>query len=144
MNDPKLIWFLIGVGLLLLEFTAPGLVILFFGIGALITSISCWLGLAETMPVQVLIFSAASMLCIFTLRKYVQKWFVGDSQNEPDEMSHEFIGKSVKVVSAIPGGNGRGKVELKGADWNATSATSHSEGDMVKVIDRDGLNLIVE
>jgi len=66
MNDPKLIWFLIGVGLLLLEFTAPGLVILFFGIGALITSISCWLGLAETMPVQVLIFSAASMLCIFT------------------------------------------------------------------------------
>ncbi len=144
MDDPKLIWFLIGAGLLLFEFTAPGLVILFFGVGALITSIACWLGMADTMQTQLLIFSIASLACLLTLRKYVQKWFVGDSESESAEMSTEFIEQVVKVVIAIPGGAARGKVELKGADWNATSTEPHAVGDMVTVIERDGLNLIVE
>ena len=144
MDDPKLIWFLIGAALLLFEFTAPGLVILFFGVGALITSIACWLGLADTMQTQLMIFSIASLACLLTLRKYVQKWFVGDSESESAEMSTEFIEQVVKVVIAIPGGAARGKVELKGADWNATSTEPHAVGDMVTVIERDGLNLIVE
>lgn len=144
MNDPKLIWFLIGAGLLLLEFAAPGLVILFFGIGAIITSIACWLGLADSLQAQVIIFSIASLACLFTLRKYVQSWFVGDSTDETDEMSTEFIGQVVKVITPIPGGPNRGKVELKGADWNATSSEPHAAGDMVTVIERDGLNLIVK
>jgi len=144
MDDPKLIWFLIGAGLLLFEFTAPGLVILFFGVGALITSIACWLGLADTMQTQLIIFSIASLACLLTLRKYVQKWFVGDSESESAEMSTEFIEQVVKVVIAIPGGAARGKVELKGADWNATSTEPHAVGDMVTVIERDGLNLVVK
>ncbi len=144
MDDPKLIWFLIGAALLLFEFTAPGLVILFFGVGALITSIACWLGLADTMQTQLMIFSIASLACLLTLRKYVQKWFVGDSESESAEMSTEFIEQVVKVVIAIPGGAARGKVELKGADWNATSTEPHAVGDMLTVIERDGLNLIVE
>ncbi|MGJ8655996.1 MAG: NfeD family protein [Akkermansiaceae bacterium] len=144
MNDPKLIWFLIGAGLLLLEFAAPGLVILFFGVGGIITSIACWLGLADSLQTQMIIFSIASLLCLFTLRQYVKSWFVGDSENEADEMSTEFIGQVVRVVNEIPGGTNRGKVELKGADWNATSTAPHAVGDMVTVIKRDGLNLIVE
>ncbi len=144
MSDPKLIWFLIGAGLLLAEFAAPGLVILFFGVGALITSIACWLGLADSMQTQLIIFSIASLACLLTLRKYVQKWFVGDSESESAEMSTEFIEQVVKVVIAIPGGAARGKVELKGADWNATSTEPHGVGDMVTVIERDGLNLVVK
>ncbi len=144
MTDPKLIWFLIGAGLLLLEFAAPGLVVLFFGVGAIITSIACWLGLADSLTTQLMIFSIASLACLFSLRKYVQSWFVGDSEHEEDEMSTEFIHQKVTVVMAIPGGATRGKVELKGADWNATSATPHAVGDVVTVIARDGLNLVVE
>ena len=144
MDDPKLIWFLIGAALLLFEFMAPGLVILFFGVGALITSIACWLGLADSVQVQLIIFSIASLACLLTLRKYVQNWFVGDSESESAEMSTEFIEQVVKVVIAIPGGAARGKVELKGADWNATSEKAHAVGDMVTVIERDGLNLIVK
>ena len=34
----EVIWFLIGVGLLLLELVAPGLIFVFFGIGAWITA----------------------------------------------------------------------------------------------------------
>lgn len=144
MTDPTLIWFLIGIGLLLLEFVAPGLVILFFGIGGLITSLAHHLGFANSLQVQLLIFSIASIASLVLLRKYLKSWFVGDSENEPDEMETEFIGQTVKVVSAIPEGTGRGKVELKGADWNAMSQASHAVGDMVTVIERDGLTLTVE
>jgi len=49
----------------------------------------------------------------------------------------------VRVTQPIPGGAKRGKVELKGADWNAYSENPHEEGDMVKVIERNGLNLTV-
>ena len=66
-----------------------------------------------------------------------------DSKDEQGELDTEFIGKTVRVVQAIPGGSVRGKVELKGADWNAYSDQPHAEGDMVKVTERDGLNLTV-
>lgn len=144
MTDPKLIWFLIGAGLLLMEFAAPGLVILFFGVGAIITSLACWLGLADGLSTQLAIFSIASLAFLLSLRKYVQTWFVGDSETEEDEMSTEFINQVVTVTIAIPGGPARGKIELKGADWNATSTKPHAVGDMVTVIERDGLNLVVE
>ncbi len=144
MNDPILIWFLIGAGLLLLEFIVPGLVILFFGVGALITSLACWLGLADTMPMQIIIFCVASLTCLFGLRKYVKLWFVGDSNKRDDEINSVFVNQVVKVVVAIPGGSARGKVELNGSDWNAISEEPHAVGDMVTVIERDGLILVVK
>ncbi len=144
MDDPKLIWFLVGIALLLLEFTAPGLVILFFGVGALVTSLACLLGIADSSLAQLLIFSISSLACLFILRKYVQNWFVGNSENETDEMSTEFINQVVTVVIAIPGGSAKGKVELKGANWNATSESPHAVGDTVTVVERNGLNLVVK
>lgn len=144
MNDPKLVWFLIGAGLLLLEFAAPGLVILFFGVGALVTSLACWLGLADSLQTQLIIFSVASLAFLLSLRKYAKSWFVGDSENVTDEMNKEFIGQVVRVITAIPGGTGQGKVELKGADWNATSTEPHEVGEMVTVVERSGLNLVVK
>jgi len=41
LSDPAVIWFLIGLGLLLLELVLPGLVILFFGAGAWVTALAC-------------------------------------------------------------------------------------------------------
>jgi len=144
MNDPTLIWFLIGIGLLFLEFAAPGLVILFFGIGGLITSLTSYLEITDNLQSQLLTFCIASVLSLILLRKFLKTWFVGNSENETDEMRTEFIGKTVKVTSDIPDGPGLGKVELKGADWNAKSDRSHAEGDMVTVVERDGLTLTVE
>ena len=144
MNDPTLIWFLIGIGLLLLEFTAPGLVIFFFGLGGLITALVHFLGIADSLQSQLFTFSIASIASLLLLRRFLKSWFLGNSENEKDEMKTEFIGKSVKVTMDIPEGVGLGKVELKGADWNAKSNHTHAKGDMVTVIEREGLILTVE
>ncbi len=143
MNDPVLIWFVVGAALIFLEFAAPGLILIFFGIAAWIVSIAKLLGLVGGITSQFWLFSIALLVCLFLVRRYVKKWFVGKSTIEGGELSTEFIGKIVKVTHAIPEGSDRGKVELKGAAWNAYSDTSHAEGEMVKVIKRDGLNLTV-
>jgi len=143
MNDPVLIWFLAGVALMLLELALPSLILIFFGIAAWVVSLASYLKLVDGISGQCILFSIATILSLLILRKYVKNWFVGESKDEVGELSTEFIGKVVKVTQAIPGGAERGKVELKGADWNARSATSHEVGSMVKVIDRDGLMLTV-
>lgn len=143
MNSPELIWFLVGAALLLAEFAAPGLVILFFGVGAVIASLACWLGLADTLPSQLLIFSIASLVCLLTLRKYMKSWFVGDSRKEVDEIKDDFVDQKVTVIVAIPGGSAYGKVEFHGAEWNATSTLPQEVGETVTIIARDGLKLRV-
>ena len=41
--DPEILWLVAGVLLILAEFFAPGVIIVFCGVGALITSITTWL-----------------------------------------------------------------------------------------------------
>ena len=38
---PEIIWFLVGLVLLILEFAMPGLIIGFFGVGAWVVAIVC-------------------------------------------------------------------------------------------------------
>lgn len=144
MSDPILIWFLIGAGLLLLEFVAPGLVLIFFGLGAVITSLACWLGFADTIPTQIMIFCIASLLFLLGLRRYVKQWFGGVSDKRPDEIDAVFAKQVVKVVLEIPGGSARGKVEINGSDWNAISDEPHAVGEMVTIVKRDGLIVVVK
>ena len=74
LSDPAVIWFLIGLGLLLLDLALPGLVILFFGTGAWVTALVC--ALADiSLNVQILIFLVASLLGLVLLRKYLKNRF---------------------------------------------------------------------
>lgn len=146
LDNAVIFWFLLGLGLFLFEFTAPGLVLLFFGVGAWVAGMAAWLGLADSFTLQLTIFSVASVLFLITLRRYVKVWFVGDSAAEEDEFETEFLRQVVMVTRKIPQGNGQGKVELKGADWNAVSSDGSEieKGERVKVKSRDGLLLTVE
>lgn len=78
------------------------------------------------------------------LRRYAKKWFKGESNDEAEGVSGEFIGKDVIVTKAIPGGAAAGTVELKGANWNAICAEPIEKDAIVQVISRDGLTLEVK
>jgi len=54
------------------------------------------------------------------------------------------IGKEAKVVKAVVPGTIKGKVRLGTIEFRASSSTDISEGSLVKVIDVDGIHLIVE
>lgn len=143
MDNPALIWFIIGVALFILELLAPALIVMFFAIAAWLVALLALLGV-NNLNTQILIFAFSSVLLMLTLRRYAKKWFKGESNNEMEGVSGEFIGKDVVVKKAIPGGAGMGTVELKGANWNAICSEPVEKDAIVQVINREGLTLEVK
>jgi len=141
LSDPAVIWFLIGLGLLLLELVLPGLVILFFGAGAWVTALVC----AFTdinLNWQILIFLVASLLGLVLLRKYLKKRFFNRSDKEIADQLEEFIGRKARAIDDFK--DGAGKVEFKGTRWSATCDEAVSKGDWVIIRSKDSLTLKVE
>ncbi len=142
--DTQTLWFIAGLVMILLEFVAPGVIVIFFGVGAWVVALAMWLGLIDSVPAQCLTFAFSSLVLIFGLRRYVTSWFVGGSLNTGAAVEDEFIGKTVRVVRAIGGGENTGKVELKGAEWNARCDVALQKGSSAVVVARDGLELTVK
>jgi membrane protein implicated in regulation of membrane protease activity len=142
--NPPLIWFLIGLGLVLVEFMIPGAIIVFFGVGAWVAALTTWIGLTDSLAWQIIVFSVSSVVLLLMLRRRLKGQFLGhtDSEQDLDHDLEEFVGKVVPVTQAIrPGANGR--VELKGAGWQASSDQSFEPGDRVVITDLDGIRVTV-
>jgi membrane protein implicated in regulation of membrane protease activity len=141
LSNPAVIWFLIGLGLLILELVLPGLVILFFGVGAWVTALVC----AFTdinLNWQILIFLIASLLGLALLRKYLKKRFFGRTSKEIEDQLEEFIGHKAEAIDDFH--DGIGKVEFKGTQWSARSTDAVAKGDWVIIRSKDGLTFNVE
>jgi membrane protein implicated in regulation of membrane protease activity len=141
--EPYLIWFLAGLVLVLLEFAAPGVIIVFIGLGAWAASLTTWLGWTPTMASQLAVFATASVVFLVGLRNLCKSWFMGLSKNgDASATDEEFLDREVRVVTAITP-DSSGKVEFKGASWNARSTATLKPGDMAVIVERDGLLLTV-
>ena len=141
LSDPAVIWFLVGLGLLLLELVLPGLVILFFGAGAWVTALVCAFTNIN-LNMQILIFLVASLLGLVLLRKYLKARFFNRSNKEIDDQLEEFIGHKAKVIDDFK--DGEGKVEFKGTRWSARSSDPVAKGDWVIIRSKDSLTFNVE
>ncbi|TLX76088.1 NfeD family protein [Labilibacter sediminis] len=140
LSNHALVWFIAGVILLLLEFAIPGVFILFFGVGAIITSICTYL-FEPSLGVQFLIFSLTSVLSLIFLRSVILKKLNRNKVTEdPDE---EFVGGIGQCIADISP-DSEGKVEFKGTNWNASSKVGISSGAKVKIVNKVGLCLEVE
>jgi membrane protein implicated in regulation of membrane protease activity len=141
LSDPAVIWFLIGLGLLLLELAIPGLVILFFGAGAWVTALVC--AIADiSLNWQIFIFLIASLFGLVLLRRYLKRRFFGKTDKEIEDQLEEFIGKKAKAIDDFK--DGSGKVEFKGTRWSARSDAPVKKGDWVTILAKDSLILSVK
>ena len=140
---PELTWFLIGIILLVLELVIPGLVLFFFGVSAWIISlILLFVDISATS--QVSLFTALSIVLIFTLREKLKFYFQGQTtHSEIHEIQSDFIGKQVTVTETIKT-NGFGKIELNGTNWKAKSEDTINIGESAEIIKKDNLTLIVK
>ncbi len=139
-----LLWFLIGLALMLIEFMSSGILIVFFGVGAWIVSLIC-LGMNISLTSQLLIFLITSVLMLVTLRKWLKgrlasrsSWFGG---KETD--LEEFIGKRVSVQTKITPTQ-RGKVLFRGTLWEAEAEVEILKGASAEIIASDSIILIVK
>ena len=141
---PELIWFLVGLGLLLMEFVLPGLIIFFFGVGAWVVALLC-LVMDVSLNTQLLIFIVTSVLSLVCLRKWLKGIFLGHTTSQQDMTQdlNEFIGEHAmvqeKITAQVPG-----KVELHGTLWTAQAEQDIDKGTPVEVIAKDNLTLTVK
>jgi membrane protein implicated in regulation of membrane protease activity len=139
--DSAIVWFLVGLGLVLAEFAAPGVILVFIGVAAWIVAILDWFGV-DSFSAQLWIFGLVSVGLLVFLRRFVKSWFTGKESSGGSDVDEEFVGQVVSVVEPIENG-GFGLVELKGAQWKAVSDSNLKEGDSAEVVERDNLTLKV-
>lgn len=143
MFTPEVIWFLIGVGLLLLELVVPGLILVFFGVGAWVTA-AVLLVFDISLNSQLLIFILTSISSLLLLRQSIRKRYMDISIGSFSEsLDNSFIGnKAVSLTTISPSKNG--KVEFNGSQWEACSEQEIEPRMTVKIIGMKSIKLIVE
>jgi membrane protein implicated in regulation of membrane protease activity len=142
--NPVLLWFLAGLALVLFEFTVPGVILVFFGLGAWITTLTTWAGLTDGWTSQLLTFAVSSVLLLVFLRRWFRAKFFGHLSGDQDPLENldEFKGQIVTVTVAIDPVSG-GKVEFKGADWSARCDSALTVGSRAVIENVDGITLVV-
>lgn len=130
---------LIGTELLIMQFSVFWF--LFFGIGALVTSVVAWLIPDISWFASTLLFLVASVGVSALLYPKLREW-----QNQASPIAgNDAIGQSAEVIEAIVE-NKNGKVIWSGTEWPAQLAAGETEfaiGDTAKIHKLEGIRLIV-
>jgi hypothetical protein len=135
------IWMVVGLILAALEVVTPGgLVLIFFGAGAVVAGLLSVAGVAS-LGVQLLVFALVSVVSLLLLRKPIQSRL---HLRGPAEPVDELAGEEAMVSQAIAPGD-HGKVELRGATWSAKNVGSRAlvAGERCRVMSVHGVLLHV-
>ncbi len=143
MFSPAFWWALAGVVLMICEFAVPGLILFFFGLGALFTALLL-LFTDMSLAVQLIVFAISSLVFLFGLRRLLKPIFTGrTSASSADALSETLAGEE-GVVSTPIAPDAPGKVKLHGTDWKAESEETLEEGRAIVVVGQKSLTLVVK
>ena len=141
-RDKSILWLVAMVALLLVEAAVPGLVSIWFAIGALAALISALFH--APVWLQLVWFLAVSILALVLTRPFVKKYV--NSRTTPTNADMG-IGKDAVVTERIDNLHGNGAVLLEGKTWTARMADetqTAEKGETVRVLRIEGVKLIVE
>ena len=142
--DPSFLWALAGFFLIGAEFFVPGLVIIFFGLGALVTALLSAVvpGLDTGYAMQAVIWMASSVASLVSLRRTFGRIFKGKLL--PDKRMEEGpMGDTAVVIQSISPDK-PGRVKYQGTSWSAVSYTETLDpGEEVTILGQENLTFIV-
>ena len=116
------IWMLLGLGLLMFEIIIPGgIIMLFFGISALVVGGLVAADAGGPLWFQILLFSGLSVVSLLTLRGPILRRMKA-TENAAGEVD-SLIGANAELMDDIAPG-AEGKAVLRGSVW-----TAHNLGD---------------
>ncbi len=138
----SLIWFLVGLVFIGLEFLAPGVIIIFFGAGAWVTAIASWLFPSLTLTGQLIVFLVSAILSLVLLRGTIAKRFYQNTDKSDSDLDNDFVGKDGEVIQPITSEED-GVVLFRGTTWTARAAEPIEAGSRVVIVKKDGLTLVV-
>lgn len=131
-------WLIAFVVLLFIELITVNLVTIWFAIGAIIALISSFF--IDSFMYQMIIFVITSIIALIVTRPLMKK-FKGFSIVPTN--SDRVIGKIGEVTKKIEK-NKYGEVKIFGNTWTAYSNSEIDVGCRVKVLEIEGVKLIVE
>lgn len=136
-------WLVFGLFLVVVELgAAGGFYVIFFGIAAILVGLLASVGTADSIGVQLILFSVLSVASLLLFRDSLVKRFQGDPQSPQID---QLVGEIAIVTEDLHPG-GVGKVELRGTNWSARASTVDllPRGTRCRVTSVDGLTLSVE
>ena len=136
------VWLVAMIVLLIIEGIVPGLVSIWFAIGAFAAMISAILG--APLWLQVLWFFAVSILTLCLTRPFAKKYV--NSRATPTN-AYMLIGKECVVTEEIDNVLGTGAVTVGGKVWTARTEEPDGKaetGKVMTVVRIDGVKLIVK
>ncbi|MBC2850383.1 NfeD family protein [Cetobacterium sp. 8H] len=120
-----LIWFIIGILFLVIEFISFGLISIWFALGAFLTMIFY----NYSLVYQFYVFVGSSLLFLILIRKIAVKYFKGNSKE-----LNRINGRIVKIEKIEIRGNTKVyTVYLDGKIWEAISESDLNIGDKALV-----------
>jgi inner membrane protein len=136
-------WLVIGLILVALEMAASGgFYVIFFGVAALAIAALHVLDWAGPVWVQLVLFSAISILSLLFFRGPLLRWMKLD---QPGKDVDTLVGDIAVPLDDIPSG-AVGKAELRGTVWTARNqaAATLARGQRCKVVDVDRLMIFLK
>ena len=136
------VWLVAMIVLLIVEASVPGLVSIWFALGAFAAMLSSLLN--APLWLQCLWFALVSIASLWLTRPFVKKFV--NSRTTPTNLDM-VLGQDCVVIEDIDNLRGTGAVLVGGKEWTARMAeagTCAKKGDVVIALRIEGVKLIVE
>ncbi len=141
----QFVWIIVGLAIMCMELFMPGFILVFFGLGAVLTGLLVWV-LPIGVNAQLILFAALSIVLLISFRRSAQGYFLGrvSGSNPTGAPVDSPIGETAIVTEDIIPNSPKGKVEFHGTAWNADADEIIKAGVKVTITERRDLTLKVK
>jgi membrane protein implicated in regulation of membrane protease activity len=131
-------WFIGGLLLMATELLLPGLIVIFFGLAAVIVACLQWLGFFTGASQSFTVWIVTSIILLLGLRHFMKRWL-------PAESSFQMTDEEVEAAGTIVEITGPGRIRYGGTSWPAVTRDGNPvEGGKARLLYRDNLVWVVE
>ena len=134
-------WLILGVGMLLLEMLAPGVVFLWLGIAAGITGVVAFSIDTLVWQNQAIIFAVLSVVAVIAGRAWLKQRPVVTDHPTLNQRGAQYVGKSFVLKEAIV--DGEGVIVVDDTTWKVRG-TDAPAGSRIKITETDGSAFLTE
>ena len=134
-------WFILGIGLIVIEMMAPGAIFLWLGVAAFGTGIILAIAGDLTWEHQIIVFAVLAALSVYLGRRFVSSRPTPSDHPDLNRRGAHYIGRTYVLVDALE--QGEGKLKIDDTPWRISGSDSPA-GTSVKVVGMEGNTLLVE
>lgn len=135
-------WVILGVGLLAIEALGAGGFMIGASLAAFAVAILNVIFPSLNWQFQLAIFSFLAVIGTWAYWKRFKKYNQATDSPELNDRARQLVGRTIKLQEPIE--NGFGRVQIGDTYWKVRCSESVPTDSSVKVIDSEGMTLIVE